>query len=244
MNAADVDGIERALAFRLPAPYREFLLRYPQALVEAREVGDHGLVTSGPSERECYAGVARVIEENRMVRRPGTPWIEERDESWPDRFVVIGDNQCGDYFVVDRESDADAVWMYDHERGEFLPAGEYFDEGSAPLTLARLAARLLSDSQPVPENLEAVRWRLPSLQAALLALDCISGEDLSLEQFVEVNGIAGLYHDPLRIMWRNFSGIAAAEGVATGVLIRRRVREVLTASINDSRHVLAQSSTP
>jgi hypothetical protein len=60
-----------------------------------------------------------LVELNRDVRLPGTPWVGEAGDPWPDNYFVIGDDQCGNYWSVDLQTADSGVWFYDHEIGAF-----------------------------------------------------------------------------------------------------------------------------
>lgn len=69
----------------------------------------------------------------------------------------------------------------------------------------------------------------------------VAGQQLAGQPDVRVAEVCRTESRALVTLDLDFSDIRVfPEGVATGVLIRRRVREVLTASINDALHVLAQ----
>src|SRR5215210_7185118 len=117
MTNADVAKVESALAVTLPAHYRRFLLAYPQSLIDNKL--DLGWVQEAPADRQLYNNPARLIELNRDVRLPGTPWVGEAGDPWPDNYFVIGDDQCGNYWSVDLQASDPGVWFYDHEIGAF-----------------------------------------------------------------------------------------------------------------------------
>jgi hypothetical protein len=117
MTAAEVAAVESALSVTLPGHYRWFLLAYPQPLLDNKR--DLGWVHEAPAERQLYNSPSRLIELNRDVRLPGTPWVGEAGEPWPDNYFVIGDDKCGNYWCVDLHADDPGVWFYDHDLGAF-----------------------------------------------------------------------------------------------------------------------------
>jgi SMI1 / KNR4 family (SUKH-1) len=133
MTDAEVSKIEQRLAIALPAVYRAFLLRYPPPLVSAKK--DLGWLQEAPSERQLVNDAGQLIELNEDIRQPGTPWTAD-DGPWPARYLVIGDDQCGNYWCIDRHASGDRVWFYDHELGVFE---QHFG------TLEEFAADLLRD---------------------------------------------------------------------------------------------------
>jgi hypothetical protein len=60
-----------------------------------------------------------LIELNLDVRLPGTPWVGEAGDPWPDNYLVIGDDQCGNYWCLEMQTTDSGVWFYDHEIGTF-----------------------------------------------------------------------------------------------------------------------------
>ncbi len=95
MDAADYARFETTLGYPLP-----------------KQMLDIG---SAPPYLE--SDVDRLIELNRLVRAPGTPWIGPDGDPWPEDHVVIGEDHCGNYWSVlrvDRHRNK-SVWFYDHD---------------------------------------------------------------------------------------------------------------------------------
>ena len=141
MSETDVVTIEAALGMRLPDHYRRFLLSYPPALMDNKR--DLGWVREAPADRQLSNIAARLIHLNRDVRLPGTPWVGEAGDPWPNNFFVIGDDQCGNYWCVDLQTEDSDVWFYNHDLGAF--EHEY---GS----LAEFGEQLLSDITEFNQN--------------------------------------------------------------------------------------------
>jgi len=102
MTAADIAEIEEALGFILPDSYRAVVLNYPEALAET-EAPDFGLFDTPTA----------VIDTNLEVRRNGY-----FGEPWPDQYVIIGENGCGDYYVITKNATEFTVGFSDHEAME------------------------------------------------------------------------------------------------------------------------------
>jgi hypothetical protein len=107
MDAADLSRFETALGFPLPPEF----------------------ATLGSMSPYLESDIDRLIFLNRDVREPGTPWIGEEGGPWPDEHIVIGENQCGDYWSVIRserppteESGSMPVYFLDHEVGTLTEA--------------------------------------------------------------------------------------------------------------------------
>lgn len=75
------------------------MLNYPKELL-CTEAEDFGLLN--------YAEV--IIEENNDVRNNGY-----FGEAWPERYFVICQNGCGDYYVISHESKEFSVGFACHE---------------------------------------------------------------------------------------------------------------------------------
>jgi hypothetical protein len=70
------------------------------------------------SDRKLRFNFDELIYYNEAVRKPGTPWTED-DGPWPEQYFVIGDDQCGNYWVIDLDSPHREVLFYDHDVGKF-----------------------------------------------------------------------------------------------------------------------------
>jgi hypothetical protein len=113
---ADLVRLEKRLKLRLPQAYRQFLLNYPSILIETKT--DLGWCHESLSDRKLRFNIDELIYYNESVRAPGTPWMDD-DGPWPDTYFVIGDDQCGNYWVIDVTSAGEAVYFYDHDSGRF-----------------------------------------------------------------------------------------------------------------------------
>lgn len=66
--------------------------------------------------------LARLIDLNELVRIPGDPWVGETGDPWPTDHVVIGGDDCGNYYSVlrpDTRPNDPTVWFYDHDQAGF-----------------------------------------------------------------------------------------------------------------------------
>jgi hypothetical protein len=136
MTESELSDIEERLAVALPDDYRSFMLRYPPGLASAKK--DLGWVQESPSQRQLVDDAALLAGLNEDVRRPGTPWTAG-DGPWPDRYFVIGEDLCGNYWCIDLAVGGAGVWSYDHDTGGFER-----QFGS----LGEFAAELLRDVEP------------------------------------------------------------------------------------------------
>jgi hypothetical protein len=137
MREAEVAAMESELALTLPGHYRQFLLAYPQQLLDIKL--NLGWVEEAPADRHLCNTSARLIELNREVRLPGTPWVGEAGGPWPDHYFVVGDDQCGNYWCVDLRTADAGVWFYNHELGQFERHYGSLEEFGASL-VAEIAA--------------------------------------------------------------------------------------------------------
>jgi len=95
----DVKRIEKETGISLPQHYVDLVVNYPDELAET-EAPDYGLLDD-PDE---------VIRANRDVREQGY-----FGEQWPLQYFIIGQNGCGDYYVILHEGTAFSVGFADHE---------------------------------------------------------------------------------------------------------------------------------
>lgn len=105
----------------LPFCYVAFMRSYPPEL-EATKL-DLGRCQEAISERYFLKAPEGIAELNRGVRVPGVEWVEG-EIGWPARFFVIGDDECGNYYAIDTDSDACTVHFYNHELGRFTVRAE------------------------------------------------------------------------------------------------------------------------
>src|SRR5262245_47494252 len=113
MTTDDLDKMERALGFPLPAFYRRFMEDYP------RWLSDKQPEWLGPVTKwELADDPDRVIEFNQYVRAQA-PGEFVDDAPWPDEHFVIGNEADQNWFSVNRQDGSEAVYFYSHEDGEF-----------------------------------------------------------------------------------------------------------------------------
>ncbi len=112
----DLARVEARFKLKLPNAYRRFLLNYPSILIETRT--ELGWCHESVSDRKLRLNIDELIYYNESVRAPGTPWTEN-DGPWPEQYFVIGDDQCGNYWVIDVSSPDEQVLFYDHDIGKF-----------------------------------------------------------------------------------------------------------------------------
>lgn len=96
--------IEMAVRHRLPEHYVRFLLDPPQALL-GLEACELDLVT--------YP--ARVAELNRMVRADSYGFSLRGGNAWPEDWLIIGGNGCGDLHALDLGRPSPPVLLWNHE---------------------------------------------------------------------------------------------------------------------------------
>ena len=99
MNQVEIESIEEKTGIKLPESYKQVLLNYPKELL-GTEAEDFGLL----SDAEV------IIEENIEVRSNGY-----FGEAWPGRYFIIGQNGCGDYYVINHENQEFSVGFACHE---------------------------------------------------------------------------------------------------------------------------------
>lgn len=113
---SDIARLEERLELTLPQFYREFLLNYPPVLFETKT--NLRWCNESLADRQLRFSIDELIYYNESVRIPDTPWTED-EGPWPDRYFVIGDDQCGNYWVIDLLSSEESILFYDHDFGNF-----------------------------------------------------------------------------------------------------------------------------
>ena len=99
MTPKDIENIEALTNLKLPQSYIDVVTNYPVELLDS-DAQDFGLLNS-PDE---------IIEENNSVRKNGY-----YGEKWPDNYLIIGHNGCGDHFVTVLDATHFSVGFSDHE---------------------------------------------------------------------------------------------------------------------------------
>ncbi|PSV32886.1 SMI1/KNR4 family protein [Photobacterium sp. GB-72] len=84
MTPDDVKRIEKETGLTFPKCYVDIVTNYPSELLDS-DAPDFGLLDD-PEE---------IISENLEVREHGY-----FGEKWPERYLIIGKNGCGDYYVI------------------------------------------------------------------------------------------------------------------------------------------------
>lgn len=126
MSDADMDRIESALALKLPASYRRFMLDYPRWLPAKQPDW------SDVEKWELADDPDRVIRFNQYVRGFG-PGEFFDDGPWPAHYFVIGSERDQNWYFLDLASGSDAVFLFHHEEGEIRREADSLAEFSAAL---------------------------------------------------------------------------------------------------------------
>lgn len=105
MDIKAITQIEAALGVALPQHYVELVTNYPTELLET-DAPDFALLDDPKA----------VIEENMAVR--GKPFY---GGMWPDNFLIIGTNGCGDLYVTKLNGEEFSTGFFDHEKPAFFP---------------------------------------------------------------------------------------------------------------------------
>jgi len=114
MDDAYLARVRDEFGLALPAQCVAFMRAFPSELRTTKL--DLSWCQEPISERYFLESSDQVFELNQRVRTPGVPWLED-DGPWPNRFFVIGDDQCGNYYAIDTDAENAAVYFYDHETG-------------------------------------------------------------------------------------------------------------------------------
>ncbi len=99
MTPNDIRRVEKETGLDFPKCYVDVIVNYPMELLDT-DAPDFGLLND-PDE---------IIEENLTVRENGY-----FGEKWPERYLIIGKNGCGDYYVITPEATEFSIGFSDHE---------------------------------------------------------------------------------------------------------------------------------
>ena len=104
MNGDEIKQIELALGVSLPRHYVELITDYPLEL----------LSTDAPDFALMHEPSALIAENKAVIGQPfygGT---------WPENFLVIGTNGCGDLYVTKLNGSEFSIGFFDHEVPAFF----------------------------------------------------------------------------------------------------------------------------
>lgn len=214
MRRPDIERIEQELGFALPKPYREFLGRFPAEVANARIIYNDGSVSE--PQRDLFSEPDLVIWHTQHI--PG-----DEPKVWKglkaDTYVVIGNDGCGNYFLVKRESATDKVYVYDHDYAKTMPVGRYDPGLGGKDSIWNFARRIVQRFKARLESQrENVVARLAVLEQALVELDALDPEKFTPEdngRMVRVhNAIDSEYH--ARTSW-GLAELAREKGAAESV---------------------------
>jgi hypothetical protein len=123
--------IEASLGLRLPPYYKDFINHYPERLLA---------IPNGPAESWLLDDAESVIRCNRDVR---SDEFESHEFEWPDSHFVIGLDEGGNYFTLDRTAAESPVYLFDFHWRTFdrfcasLDKYAAYLSGDAPLDQCR-----------------------------------------------------------------------------------------------------------
>jgi len=112
VNHSDIDEIVNKTGLSFPKWYVDIITNYSEALIET-DAPDFGFLDD-PNQ---------IIEENIDVRENGY-----FGEAWPERYLIVGLNGCGDYWVIITNSDTFSIGFSNHETMECRPYANSLDE--------------------------------------------------------------------------------------------------------------------
>jgi hypothetical protein len=122
MNTSELELLRQQLDVDLPEWWTRHLLDYPKELLAvARPDG------SSIAEFE-FCNVAELLRDcNAEVRLEPIIDAHGMQFDWPDAFVVIGDNELGDYYCIDVDDPQSPVMCLDSQLCELFEVTETLD---------------------------------------------------------------------------------------------------------------------
>jgi hypothetical protein len=118
MNKSQLDHVETLLGVTLPDAYRRLLERIPDP-GDTRGCG--GAPTFDPGITLYLINHPEGLAvENRQLRYEGRTFA---GQPWPDRYLAIGNDGCGDIYCLDvGENPSPALMIFDHDPEHFAEA--------------------------------------------------------------------------------------------------------------------------
>lgn len=98
MNEKDLQRIEDQLGRPLPRAFRHVLLNFPQELINAATMTD-------PDGNEFRDEMMISPDAEAILA-----WMIDREPGWPETYVVVGGNGCGELYSVDIADEACPVY--------------------------------------------------------------------------------------------------------------------------------------
>lgn len=98
MNPDDLRRIEDQLGRPLPRAFRDVMLNFPKVLIDAATMTDpdgnefRDAMMISPDAEQILAGIV------------------DREPGWPESYVVVGENGCGEVYSVDISDEACPVY--------------------------------------------------------------------------------------------------------------------------------------
>ena len=100
MNESDLARIETALGISLPTVFSNVMLHFPQVLIDEATMTD-------PDGNEFIDSMMITPDADYIIERT-EEW--RRDPDWPNNYLLIGDNGCGEDYSVDVSNDRCPVY--------------------------------------------------------------------------------------------------------------------------------------
>jgi hypothetical protein len=124
MKEDDLERIEDAIGHPLPRAFRYVMLNFPQELIDAARMTD----PDGNEFLDCM-----MISPDAEAIVAG---IAEREPGWPEHYIVVGENGCGEVYSVDGSQEECPVFESGphNDAGASYPSEEgYFERVSKDL---------------------------------------------------------------------------------------------------------------
>ncbi|MFO0882613.1 MAG: SMI1/KNR4 family protein [Pirellulales bacterium] len=125
MTEGELHQVEEALGHRLPPEFREVMLNFPQALIDAATMTD----PDGNEFMDCM-----LISPNVDALLAAIAHYQSSESGWPKQYIVVGENGCGEVYSIDTSKGDCPVFVSGphNDAGAASPDEEGYFEQVAP----------------------------------------------------------------------------------------------------------------
>lgn len=141
MTVIELDDIGISLGIALPEYYKNLMTSYP---LEIEDAGEFELINYPE----------KLIEENKRA------YIDLWGRPLNKKYFIIGENGCGDYFLIDLDSDKGVMW-FEHESNAFFQISKTLMEYTLKIANGTYESALGNDECKIPDlrlNSSGTSW--------------------------------------------------------------------------------------